>query len=313
VSNASLPFHVYFGQRVGTRVAWGIGINTPFGLVTEWSRAPLTFSSRRAELRTYLLNPNAAFAINGAWSIGVGVDYLYTDVRDLSRDVNLGALGISVANVTGDGDAWGYNLGFQYKGKTVSAAGGYRSDFRPEVNGTIEFSGPAGALLNSPAQAQPHLPGQFLLGVAHTATRFDVELSAYYTQWNMFDELAIDTGNPATSTTLREDWSPTWSYRLGAAYRLSAAEDSKHEMRAGVVLDDSPVPEDTRRPSIPDADRTGISLGYGYEGHAIGVDAYAMYLDFDDGVAEGALAEGVVDGVYSSSVLLLGATFKYRF
>src|SRR4029079_14024853 len=132
--------------------------------------------------------------------------------------------------------------------------------------------------LNSPATARPHLPGQFLLGVAYTAARFDVELSGYYTQWNMFDELAIDTGNAATSTTLREDWSSTWAYRLGAAYRLS----DRHEIRAGVVFEDSPVPEDTRRPSIPDAERTGLSVGYGFQGRAFGVDAYAMYLDFDD-------------------------------
>jgi long-chain fatty acid transport protein len=311
-SNVTLPFQLYFAQRVGKRVAWGIGINTPFGLVTEWTQPPLTFSSRKAELRTYLFNPNVAFAVNDAWSVGFGVDYLSIDLHELSRDVNLGALGVSVANVTGDGDAWGYNLGFQYKSQTFAVAGTYRSDFRPAVDGNIEFSGP-GALLNSTATAQPHLPGQFFMGMAYTPARFDVELSAYYTQWNMFDELAIDTGNPLTSTTLREDWSPTWSYRLGAAYRLSAADAARHEIRAGIMIEDSPVPEDTRRPSIPDADRTGFSVGYGFQGRKVGVDAYVMYLDFDDGVADGALAEGVIDGVYSSSVLLLGATFKYRF
>ncbi|HJQ99841.1 MAG TPA: outer membrane protein transport protein [Candidatus Polarisedimenticolaceae bacterium] len=313
VSHTTEPFHLYFAQKLGSRLGWGIGINTPFGLITHWDQPPLTFSSRRAELRTYLFNPNVAFAINDAWSFALGLDYLWIDVRDLSRDVNLGPLGISTANVTGDGDAWGYDAGFLYRRERFSIAGTYRSDMRPEVDGRIELSGPAGALLDSPATAKPHLPDQFLLGAAYTQTRFDVELGAYYTQWNEFDELAIDTGTPLTSTTLREDWSATWAYRLGAAFRLSSADEARHEIRAGLLLEDSPVPEDTRRPSIPDSDRTGFSAGYGFQGKALGLDAYVMYLDFDDGVADGSVAEGVIDGVYTSSVLLLGATFKYRF
>ena len=310
VSNASTPFHAYFSQRVGPRVAWGVGINNPFGLVSEWDQPPMTFSSRRAELRTYLVNPNAAFAVNGSWSIGFGIDYLWAEVSDLSRDVVLGPA-VALANVRGDGDAWGYNVGFQFKRESFSIAAGYRSDLDPELDGTFDVSGPAGAALDSTAHAKANLPGQFLMGAAYTHARFDVELAAYHTQWNVFKELAIDTGNPATSIALREDWSPTWSYRLGVAVRLGTGKT--HEVRAGGVLDDSPIPVDTRRPSIPDADRTGFTVGYGYQGERIGLDAYAMYVDFEDGVAEGSLAEGVIDGVYESSALLLGATFKYRF
>ena len=310
VSNVSTPFHLYFSQRVSPRVAWGVGINTPFGLITEWETLPLTLSSRRAELRTYLFNPNASFALNELWSIGFGVDYLSAEVRDFSRDIVVGPAA-EVANVRGEGDAWGYNFGFQFKRECFSLAAGYRSDLSPEVSGTFDLSGPAGAFLDSPALAKAHLPGQFLMGAAYTADRFDVELAAYYVQWNMFKELSIDTGNPLTSVTLREDWAPTWSYRLGLALRLG--EGATHEVRAGGVIEESPVPVDTRRPSIPDADRTAVTVGYGFQGETIGVDAYAMYIDFEDGLADGSLAEGVIDGVYESSALLLGATFKYRF
>jgi long-subunit fatty acid transport protein len=36
-----------------------------------------------------------------------------------------------------------------------------------------------------------------------------------------------------------------------------------HELRAGGVYDDTPIPAAYLRPSIPDANRTGYSIGYG--------------------------------------------------
>ena len=65
------------------------------------------------------------------------MDYLSAEVRDLSRDVLVGTT-VELANVRGEGDAWGYNLGFQFKRECFSLAAGYRSDLSPEVSGTVE-------------------------------------------------------------------------------------------------------------------------------------------------------------------------------
>jgi long-subunit fatty acid transport protein len=86
-----------------------------------------------------------------------------------------------------------------------------------------------------------------------------------------------------------------------------------HELRIGGVIDDCPVPAEFLRPSIPDADRTGYSLGYGYLSKRWGIDVYAMQLDFDDATANGSPADGVINGTYTSSVLPAGVTAKYRF
>jgi len=310
VSNTVTPFHFYYSQMLGSRVAWGMGFNSPFGLVSEWNDAPLTLSSRRAELRTYLFNPNLSFRIGELWSFGVGVDYLSAEVREFSRDATLGPLS-TTANLTGEGTAWGFNGAIQLKTKSFTLAGQYRSALKPTIVGDLRFSGPAGDLLNSSAQAKVNLPGQVLLGAAWTGKRFDVEGGAYYTQWKYFDKILIDTGNPLTETLLSQSWTTSWAYRLGFAARFGSS--LRHEFRAGLVRDHTPVPTEFLRPSIPDADRNEASVGYGYLAMSWGIDAYAMYVKFDDVTATGLPSQGVIPGTYSSTIWLAGVTARYRF
>jgi len=309
VSNVATPAHFYYSQKLGDRAAFGLGFNSPFGLVSEWQNVPLTLSSKRAELRTYLVNPNIAFKLSDRWSFALGADYLTAEVRDFSRDAAVGPFP-TTANLTGEGDSWGYNFAIQFKMDCFSLGGQYRSSMRPTINGHLSFSG-VPAFLSSTASATVDLPGQTLLGAAWTGKRFDIELGGYYTQWNYFKSLDIETGNPATSVHLTENWIGTWSYRLGLAVRLGAA--MSHELRAGGVFDETPIPVAFLRPSIPDSDRTGYSLGYGYLSKRWGIDVYAMYLTFDDVTANGLPSDGVIPGTYTSTILLAGVTAKYRY
>lgn len=302
VSNAETPVHFYYAQRINDRVAWGIGLNNPFGLISEWEDAPVTFFSRRAELNTYLLNPNLAFRLGELWSLALGIDYLSAEVREFSHD----EIAFPV-NLHGEGDAWGYNFAVQFKMKAFSLAGQYRSGMNPNIEGEIVINGAPGPR----ATVDLSLPGQTMLGAAWTGKRVDVELGGYYTQWNTFKSLDVETGNPLTDIHLTQNWVGTWSVRLGLAFRLD--QGMKHELRAGGVIDDSPVPAEFLRPSIPDADRTGFSLGYGYLSTRWGIDVYAMYLQFDDATANGSPADAVINGTYTSTTLLAGLTAKYRF
>ena len=121
----------------------------------------------------------------------------------------------------------------------------------------------------------------------------------------------IQTNNPATTTTLIQNWDATWSYRLGVAVRVDSG--LHHELRLGVIGDESPIPPEYLRPSIPDGDRTGYTVGYGWRGKHFAIDVYAMQVDADDATADGLVSDGVFDGTYTSSLLLAGGTLKYRF
>ena len=305
IANGVAPFQFYFSQKINDRVAWGVGLNTPFGLVTEWG-PPISAASMRSELRTYLLNPNICFKLGNFWSVAFGADYIATEVNEFSQQPGPGV----TTNLTGEGDAWGYNFALQFKAKSVSVAAQYRSSLRNEIFGTFSVNTPLGSS-STPAQAFVDLPGQTMVGVAWTGKWVDVEVGGYYTQWNYFKTLEV-TLPPATTPflTLPEYWEGTWAYRLGLAFRLD--ENGKNELRVGGVLDETPIPAEFLRPSIPDADRIGYSIGYGFQGQHWGFDFYGMYFDFDDATAVGN-AIGVIDGTYKTTIVLAGLSAKYRF
>jgi long-chain fatty acid transport protein len=336
------PLHFYFAQKINDKLAWGVGLNNPFGLVSAWTDIPVTLSHQRAELHTFLLNPNVAYAINDRWSAAVGVTYIFADIKEFSRHIDQSSLlslpplsVIGESDLSGDGDDWGWDVALHYKQERWSFGFTYRSELSPLIEGNVVFSdinaalGPEGLDLfpNGPGCATLNLPEQAAIGVAfQTGPKWTVELDLTWAGWDTFRELVIDFENETFVTvevapdvfvdvpvvediTLREDWSDTHAVRLGAAYELA----ENHELRFGALMDQAPVPSDTLRPSIPDADRDSVTVGYGYSNANWNFDFYYMPLWFDTKIAEGEAAEGVIDGTYTSFTHLLGATFNYRF
>lgn len=321
-SSLETPIHFYYRQKVSPGLAWGIGLTTPFGLVTEWAQRPVTFSAAKSELTTFVLNPNVAVAIGGGWALGLGVDYIFADIGSFSREVPIDLDGnplngfevIGAANLTGDGNDIGFNVALHRKGPGWGFGLTYRTELSPEIEGDIAYSGfgPLSPFFpSSPGSAGLNLPAQAQVGLAwETSGPWSFEVDVAWAGWSDFDTLIIDITNETAFSrdiVLREAWDDTFSYRFGAARAAGA-----NEWRFGVVLDESPVPEDTLRPSIPDAERTGASFGWGHKGPSWNVDLYYMALWFDDITAVGN-EEGVIRGTYSSFTNLAGVTVSRRF
>jgi len=323
-SSIETPSHLYFVHKVNDGLAWGIGLTTPFGLVTEWSDRPVTFSAQRSDLATFVLNPNVAFRLNESWSLAVGLDYIYADISEFSREIPIDLDGnpfngfevIGGSNLTGDGDDLGWNVALSYKSPDYAFGFTYRSDLTPEIEGDIRFAsfGPLEPFFrDSPGTADLKLPDQAAVAFAWTGSpTWTFEVDVAYAGWSSFDTLDIDVENEVPGfvqdISLLEDWDDTFSYRFGAAYRAS----QQHEWRFGAVYDESPVPPETLRPSIPDSDRTGLTVGYGFTGASWSFDAYYMPLWFDDITAVSG-QEGVIAGTYDTFVNLAGVTLSWRF
>ena len=343
------PSHFFFTHKINDRWGWGIGLNNPIGLTTEWAAFPVTLAARRSQLVTFVLNPNVAFAINPQWSVAVGVDYMYADVGEFSRDIDQSALlqqapltTIGKSDLTGDGDDTSWNVAVHYAGEAFAFGFTYRDGFDVPIDGEVAFSGidprleqgsvvgqfctgGLGCFPDGPGRTQLGLPAQAAAGLSWgIGDAWTMEFDLSWAQWSSFDELALEFGVETSipvdvgdivvlvpvveSTVLREDWGDTMAYRFGVAWALR----EKHELRFGAVYDESPVPSDTLRPSIPDADRTAVTIGYGFKRKTWGIDAYYMPLFFQDVTAVGG-EDGVVLGTYESVVHLSGVTFNVRF
>lgn len=318
-SSIETPINVYFTSKVNQNIAWGIGLTTPFGLVTEWQDRPVTFAAQKSELQTFVLNPNIAFRMTQNFSIAVGVDYMFADVKEFSREVPIpGTTVVGFSNLSGDGDETSWNIAISYKGNGSAFGLTYRDGFDLDLDGNIAYSGfgPfAGLFPSTSGLASFGLPAQAAAGYGfQVGQNTTVEVDVAWAEWSAFDAIVIDldTETPfSRDLVIRENWDDTMSYRLG----INWATSNKTEWRFGAVFDESPIPVEYLRPSIPDADRTGLTVGYGYKGNKVDIDLYYMALDFDEitAVPGAPESDGVIPGTYDSFTHLAGFGINYRF
>lgn len=322
-SNLATPSHVYYRSKLNNNLAFGIGVTTPFGLVTEWADRPVTFSAAKSDLATFVINPNLAFRLTQTWSVALGLDYIFADLRDFSREVPIDLDGnplngfevIGFSNLSGDGDDFGWNVALHHRRGNFSFGISYRSDITVGIDGNIDFSnfGPlAGTIQSSLGTADLELPETIAVGVAWEGSRWGFEIDFVQVGWSVFDVLVVDIENNVPGfvddIALLEDWEDSDAIRIGLSRQLGP----RSELRFGLNLEEGAVPEETLRPSIPDADRTAPSIGYGFAGDKWAVDLYAQTFIFDDITAVRG-EEGVIVADYDSGITLFGVTFGRKF
>ncbi len=317
-SNLATPSHLYYRHKLNNNVAFGIGVNTPFGLVTEWKDRPVTFSAAKSELATFVINPNVAFRLTEKWSLAVGIDYMFADLTHFSREVPIdldanplnGFEVVGFTNLSGDGDDFGFNVATHYQSGPITFGITYRSDITVGIDGNIAFTnfGPLAPLFrDTPGRADLELPEVIAIGFGWTGGNWGFEIDAVETGWSTFDTLVVDLENNVPGfvddIALAENWEDSLAIRVGVSRKLG----NHGELRFGVNLEESAVPVETLRPSIPDADRTAPSIGYGWDNSKWAIDAYAQAFLTDDATSVRG-EEGVIVADYSSDLTLFGFT-----
>lgn len=237
------------------------------------------------------------------------------------------------ARVRGDDTAWGFNFGVLFDVSDSTRLGlAYRSSIDYEVDGSVRFSAPTvsdavaaaviesasapgGVLSDGPASVDLELPDSATLSLRHRIGN-EVELLAdvAWTGWSSVQELVVvrDTGVLVSETP--ELWDDTWRFALGGAYELHSAV----KLRAGVAYDQTPVPDSTRTPRLPDGDRTWVALGVQWSmSDALTLDAgYAHLFSEDVRLRQNAgstVMNGILDGEQTSDVDVLSVQWSYSF
>lgn len=232
----------------------GIGINTPFGLKTEYSQ---TWAGRyhavESDMETININPALAYRINDVVSIGAGLQIQKIDVT-LSNMVDL-IIDDFLAEVTGDDWGYGATLGLLAELSDHTRVGfGYRSQVKHTIKGALTING----LLISDASADFTAPDMATAGIYHDINdRWAVMGELEWTRWSSFDELRVVDGSGGLISQTPENWEDVWFLALGATWRPNGT----WALRAGVGYDQAPIPDNRRTPRITDEDRIFVSLG----------------------------------------------------
>ncbi|MGH8186646.1 MAG: OmpP1/FadL family transporter, partial [Steroidobacteraceae bacterium] len=300
---------------IGDRLA--VGIDAPFGLKLEYDDGWIgRFQALLSEIETMNFNPSVAWRVNDRISLGAGVSHQRLDA-ELTNAVNYSAVvaqgvqqlvllgqlppaaapAVIAANagleghaqVRGDDDAWGFNVGLLFDLSERTRVGlSYRSAIEYEVGGTVAFapaqatnpvgvgiiaaaSAPGAPLSNGNVSVDLELPDSAVLSLRHDfANKYALFADVGWTGWSSIQELRIVRDNGAVVSVTPERWKDAWRYALGASYEMS----DQLTLRAGVAYDETPVPDETRTPRLPDADRTWVAIGARWQ------PSQAMTLDF---------------------------------
>lgn len=325
------PPHAYWVQPLSGDWRFGLGLNAPFGLTTEW-QDPESFSGRylstRAALRVFDLNPSLAWQVTPNLGIGIGAIVRFSDV-ELDRYVPFvnpfTQQVIDAGRVALDsdfGNAYGFNVGILHKYNNSFSWGlSYRSKAKVEYEGDARFTQistgipPLDAAIAAnipfgqdlPVETEIEYPDMASLGVAIAISpTVRLEVDANWTGWSSFDEVPLTiVGYPQLSTTLPEEWEDCYNYRAGLSWKANPTS----EWRFGYVYDESPQPERHVSPLLPDNDRNGITLGYGHRFSTTTLDLALMYLPFDEREVDESASRYY--GTYQTTAWLLGFTLGF--
>ena len=254
----------YFVMPIGDRLNFGVGVNAPFGLKTEYDDTWAgRFQGIKSDLKTYNINPSLSFKVSETFAIGAGLNYQHLDV-DLTNAVVLGFNTEGRAELKADDDAWGWNVGVLFQPAPSTKVGAsYRSKLEYTLDGTTTVTTASGTVVptaSGPTRADVTLPDSFSLSLAQKLNdQWELLADATFTRWSKINRINIVN---STDGTLRDslvlDFDDTWRYSVGVNYKLNEG----WTLKGGVALDQSPVKgASSRSVRLPDNDRTWVSIG----------------------------------------------------
>ena len=318
----------YYVKPLDDNWAVGVGIYVPFGLITDYEGG---FSGRYhgdySEVRVITVQPTVSYRFNEKLSIGFGPTINRIDGQLESAvppTPGFGATSDSRVKIKGDDTALGFNVGVLYEFTPHTRAGiTYRSKVDYTLEGDTKITGsdlalgPLGANAYGKYDASLDIetPESIDVSVTHQLSdQWTLYAGAMLTRWSRLESIVVENEGlapgPASTNfgTIAEeqDWHDTWSYAVGAAYKLNR----EWTLRTGLAFDQSPTNNTHRSPRIPTGDRTAVSFGLAWNPtDDVTVDLAYSYLWEEDTK----IRQDSYNATYENSAHGFGAALSYRF
>ena len=273
VPTAIIPA-MYFINPVNDTFAYGIGINSNFGLKSEYDNDYAAGSiGGKTDLKTVNANISGSYRVNAQLSLGLGMNLVYGEAELIRHAGSVLKVGVTIpgvgtlvaplptpteiVNMAGDDFGYGWNAGVVYEmNEDHRFALSYRSKVELAFEG--EFSGLTVPV--TPASLSVDMPAVIEFSGFHRLTpQWATHYSIMYTQWSSFEKLEAYSANELAFEK-QENFDDSYRFALGATYDVNPVL----ALRMGVAFDQSAA-EDYRSISIPDSDRLWYSAGATYQ------------------------------------------------
>ncbi|WGK82279.1 outer membrane protein transport protein [Vibrio aestuarianus] len=336
--DAVIP-NFYLSHQVNEKLVLGLALGTNYGMETELdNNFAASHFGNEAMVKTMEANVNVGYQVTPTVSIGGGVRYVIGEGHFGATAASNNVVGthpitgapISVAKGTtlkymeGDDTSWGWQVGTAWQINDKNRIGfTYKSEVKLKLEGHAEglgFGLSSGQKLDGFMNL--NLPATAELASFHQLNdKLALHASINWTDWSSFDKLEADlVGRAQPSEVKIENWEDNYRFALGATYQL----DAKLALRAGVAYDMAAVSDKNRTITIPETDRTWLSIGAGYAfTDQFTLDAGFTYILAKDapitesrGYASDDAAEkigGQFVGTTTGNVWIIGVQANYRF
>jgi long-chain fatty acid transport protein len=318
------PPYLFYTNHIGDSNWWiGLGINSPFGLSTKWGNeasfnqvglgaygTPLVTETALSIIK---VAPVVTYKISDSFSLGFGPEYYNAfDVKYAGGSPFAAADPDGNLNMEGSGDAWGATLGGMF---TINDKWQLGLAWHSGV--TLGLEGDAtgvpdgiGGSYTGKAKLDLSIPDTLGLGAHFKATdKWSFNLDLDWTQWSDYKNLQFQESSGANLANVVKDYDDSLAIRGGAAYALN----EKWTLRGGLLHEKTPVPEETYDPRLPDADSTGVTLGFGYDTGKFALNAAYMALFKGSRDVTSGEGGGQYDGKYETFGNLLGVDVAFKF
>ena len=306
----------YFSYQLSPSIWAGVGISAPFGLKTEYDSNFIgRFQSQKTQLKTYDINPSIAWKVNDAVSLGAGLSYQNANFK-LDRSFSLVAAATPQTVDLSDRQ-WGWNLGAMFSpGSNTRIGLSYRSSIGYHLTGGVNVQGVAG--FPTTASANVRLPATTSLALSQMLNdKWQILADATFTQWSSIKAIPLVLASGAVGDTFNFQFRDSWRAGIGANYRWTP----EFMLKLGVAYDQTPVTDQFRTTSLPDNDRTWLSIGGKWAASKQStVDFGYAHLFLSNssinqlrGTALAGGQQGNVVGTYKNSVDILSVQYTYSF
>jgi long-chain fatty acid transport protein len=295
---------IYGALPINDKLVAGFGINTPFGLATDWgSNTPFRQLAMTTELDYVTGWLVMAYEVTDTFSIGGGCGLHYADIR-LTQGISPSPMYDSF-EFYGDDEALSWTLsalwkpteqhsfGLVYRSKTdFSLDGDARDSYYPGRGASLDFMTPATAAV----------------GYAYRpCAEWSFEANLEWVNWEQLNTLTLSQGGGFPDSPLPFNWDSNLIYSIGGTRFF----DGGWNVSAGYNYIENSQPDPTFNPGISDADRHWLSVGFGRETAAFTFNFAYQYAfsDRDVNNSPGRLA----DGTYKSRFNGLMLNCEWRF
>lgn len=350
------PINFYITHKINDDMAVGFGVNNPFGLGTEWEDNWVgRYNAVKTEIRVFNFTPVFSYKLSDQFSIGVGANIAYADVQ-ISRALpayvpatpplfpTTIVLPDGKINLEGDDIAFGFNVAFLYRpNEQWSFGASYKHELAFDFEGDITSTTPnltgyippayiptveqnlRAAYPKGSATAPLTAPSVFTVGAAYKANdNLTLSSDLQYTMWSSFDKLIINFEDGTSSSSIR-DYENSFIIRLGAEYKVN----DSFSLRGGFLFDKNPIKDERIDFTLPDNDRFGYNIGFGYKiTNSITFDFAYLLLVFQERTITNSeeklanpfvahpfnpgVAPAPLNGKYNPTANLIGANFSFN-